>query len=246
MLGLSIRNPQGLWVQLNELAQLKIQVKPSTILRDQQQQVLEISASIDADYDLKKLTQSIKTSLRQQTLPLGYGYYLGDASQQLQKQQLTIYWLLGLAIFLVFAVMAIQYESLSAPLLILVCLPFSLSGVAAGIYVLELSLSMPVWLGLIMLTGMVVNNLIILLETIQQQISAGLSVQPAILQAAGQRVRPIMMTTLTTVAGLLPLSWGWGQGSAMLQPLAIVLVWGLSFALLVSLFLLPVLYSFRK
>jgi len=104
-------------------------------------------------------------------------------------------------------------------------------------------LSMPVWLGMIMLAGIVVNNAIVLVETIELQRAAGLSVQAAILAAGELRLRPILMTTLTTVMGLLPLALGWGEGAKMLQPLALTIVFGLSFSLLVSLLLVPLCYQ---
>ena len=175
-------------------------------------------------------------------LPKGYVTYDGGLKKTLQAGQHQSQLLLGLAIFLVFVVMAIQYESLRNPLVILLSVPFALVGVAIALYSLKLPLSMPVWLGLIMLTGLVVNNAIVLLEAIELQRAKGQQKLAAILSAAQLRFRPILMTTLTTVVGLLPLALAWGEGSAMLQPLAISIVFGLSFALLVSLFLLPAVY----
>ena len=103
---------------------------------------------------------------------------------------------------------------------------------------------MPVWLGLIMLAGIVVNNAIILVEYIELKRREGMLKQQAIITAARLRLRPILMTTLTTVAGMLPLALAWGQGSEMLQPLAITIVSGLSFSLLVSLLLVPATYQY--
>jgi multidrug efflux pump subunit AcrB len=102
---------------------------------------------------------------------------------------------------------------------------------------------MPVWLGLIMLAGIVVNNAIVLVEQIEIERELGMALRPAIIRAAELRLRPILMTTLTTVVGMLPLAIGIGRGSEMLQPLALVIVWGLSFSVLVSLALVPVLYE---
>jgi len=101
---------------------------------------------------------------------------------------------------------------------------------------------MPVWLGMIMLTGIVVNNAILLIEYVELSRDRGNSITDAILEAARLRLRPIIMTTLSTVAGMLPLALGWGDGAEMLQPLAITVIWGLSFSMLVSLVLIPVTY----
>ena len=150
--------------------------------------------------------------------------------------------LLGLALFLVFVVMAVQYESLRNPLVILISIPFTSIGVAAGIYWLGIPISMPIWLGLIMLAGIVVNNAIVLVEQIEIEREQGLPMIEAIVEAARLRLRPILMTTLTTVMGMTPLALGFGEGSEMLRPLAIVIVWGLSFSMLVTLVLVPAVY----
>ena len=149
------------------------------------------------------------------------------------------YVLLGLAVFLVFVVMAVQYKSLRNPLIILLGIPFTSIGVAAGIHWLALPISMPVWLGMIMLAGIVVNNAIVLVEQIEVEREQGGEMIEAIVEGARLRLRPIMMTTLTTVMGMLPLAIGFGEGSEMLQPLAVVIVWGLSFSMLVTLILVP-------
>jgi multidrug efflux pump subunit AcrB len=126
----------------------------------------------------------------------------------------------------------------------MISIPFAAIGVALGLYInADMSLSMPVWLGLIMLTGIVVNNAIVLVEQIEiEREKTGLLTE-SIKKSAALRLRPILMTTLTTVFGMLPLAIGLGEGSEMLQPLAFVIVWGLSFSLFVSLILVPSLYS---
>ena len=157
-----------------------------------------------------------------------------------QRQRL----LLGLALFLVFVVMAVQYESLLNPLIIMLSIPFATIGIAIGLLINpEMPKSMPVWLGLIMLTGIVVHNAIVLVEQIEIEREKIDSLMEAIKTAAAFRLRPILMTTLTTVFGMMPLAIGLGEGSEMLQPLAFVIVWGLSFSLFVSLILVPSLYS---
>jgi multidrug efflux pump subunit AcrB len=142
----------------------------------------------------------------------------------------------------VFVVMAVQYESLRNPLVILLSVPFALTGPALLLPLSGVPLSMPVWLGLIMLAGIVVNNAIVLVEYIELLRAQGMTAREAIARAGELRLRPILMTTLTTVFGLLPLSLGLGEGAEMLQPLAQTMVYGLSFSLLVSLFLVPVVY----
>jgi len=150
--------------------------------------------------------------------------------------------LLGLAVFLVFVVMAVQYESLRNPLVIMLSVPFAAVGVALGLKLTGLPLSMPVWLGLIMLAGIVVNNAIVLVEYVEISRREGRDTTAAIVEAARLRLRPILMTTLTTVVGMAPLALGLGEGAEMLQPLAVAMIFGLSISLIVTLFLIPVVY----
>ena len=150
--------------------------------------------------------------------------------------------LAGLALFLVFVVMAVQYESLRNPAVIMLGVPFALIGVVIGLLVTGLPLSMPVWLGIIMLIGVVVNNAIVLVEYIELLRGRGKAVTDAIVEAARLRLRPIMMTTLTTVVAMVPLALGLGEGSEMLRPLAVCMVFGLFFSMFVSLLLIPSLY----
>jgi multidrug efflux pump subunit AcrB len=169
--------------------------------------------------------------------------YEGGARKTLQEGQQLTQTLLALAIFLVFVVMAVQYESLLNPLVIILSVPFAAIGVAAGITWADLPISMPVWLGMIMLAGIVVNNAIVFVEYIEIVRSQGMSKKDAIVEAARLRLRPILMTTLTTVVGMAPLAIGVGEGAEMLQPLAVTIVSGLTFSMLVSLLLVPAMYN---
>jgi multidrug efflux pump subunit AcrB len=139
-------------------------------------------------------------------------------------------------------VMAVQYESLRNPTIIMLSVPFALIGVTLGLWITQMPLTMPVWLGLIMLTGIVVNNAIVLVEYIEILRKRGSPIRDAVLEAGSLRLRPILMTTLTTVVGMLPLALGLGEGSEMLQPLAVTVVSGLSFSMFVSLLLVPLIY----
>jgi multidrug efflux pump subunit AcrB len=236
-------NQQGMAVRLDEIAKVQWIPVPMAIRRDNQRRIIEISSNISAESSLLAVMAQAQQRLADFHLPEGYALYEGGAAKTLQESQQLTQILLGLAVFLVFVVMAVQYESLRNPLVILFSIPFVTIGVAVGIVWLEMPLSMPVWLGMIMLAGIVVNNAIVLVETIELQRAAGLSVQAAILAAGELRLRPILMTTLTTVMGLLPLALGWGEGAKMLQPLALTIAFGLSFSLLVSLLLVPLCYQ---
>jgi multidrug efflux pump subunit AcrB len=232
----------GRAIRLRDMAEVILSPSPANIMRDRQMRVVEVSASIQEGYALDQVMDEVNTRLAGLELPPGYGLYDDGAVKALKQGQRLGYLLLALAIFLVFVVMAVQYESLRNPLVILFAIPFTLIGVAGGLWYSALPLSMPVWLGMIMLAGIVVNNGIVLVEQIEIERARGGDLNGAIRQAARLRLRPILMTTLTTVVGMTPLALGLGEGSEMLQPLAVVIVWGLSFSTLVSLVLIPTVY----
>ena len=192
--------------------------------------------------DLAAILRQVEARMDALPLPDGYSIYEAGAGKALKEGRQLGGVLVALAIFLVFVVMAVQYESLRNPLVILFSVPFALVGVVLGLKFTGLPLSMPVWLGMVMLCGIVVNNAIVLVEYIELVRDGGAEVRQAIVEAARLRLRPILMTTLTTVAGMLPLALGLGDGAEMLRPLAVTIVSGLSFSLLVSLLLVPVLY----
>ncbi|MFV2004208.1 MAG: efflux RND transporter permease subunit [Gammaproteobacteria bacterium] len=231
-------------IRLGDIAHITRVPTASYIVRNQQQRIVQISASYDADVDKSKVLDDAMSKLSELKLPAGYVLYDNETNKTLEEGQQTGLIVLFIAIFLVFVVMAVQYESLLNPLIIMVSIPFAATGVALGLLVNpDMSLSMPVWLGLIMLTGIVVNNAIVLVEQIELERLKTTRLHDAIKNAAVLRLRPILMTTLTTVFGMMPLAIGLGEGSEMLQPLAFVIVWGLSFSVLVSLILVPGLYS---
>jgi len=229
-------------IYLRDVAKIMVKPAPITIEREDQQRVNEITASIHDDNEIENIIQKIKYQLQETPLPEGYTAYLGGTDKELREGKDKSIILLILAIFLVFTVMAIQYESFLNPLVILLGIPFTLTGVSFIIQYLQLPLSMPIWLGLIMLTGIVVNNSIVLVEQIElckKQID---EIKLAISTASSMRIRAILMTSLTTVFGMLPLALGIGSGTEMLQPLAIVIVAGLSYSIFVSLVLIPNIY----
>jgi len=239
LVGFHQNNP----VRLREIAKVEYGPTPSEIMRDQQQRIVEISASLVTNADLRKVTAEIDKRLADLKIPPGYFLYDEGSSKTLKSGQKTGFTLLFLAIFLVFVVMAVQYESLINPLVIISSVPFATIGVALGLGLFNMSMSMPVYLGMIMLAGIVVNNAIMMVEQIEIEREKTTNVMQAIIHAASLRLRPILMTTLTTVFGMLPLAIGLGEGSEMLQPLAFVIVWGLSFSMLVTLMLIPAMYK---
>ncbi|MEA3303088.1 MAG: efflux RND transporter permease subunit [Pseudomonadota bacterium] len=229
-------------VRLADVATIVIQAAPAKIQRDRQQRIVEVSASfVDADKMQSTLREALEIA-HSLDLPDGYGIIESGSLENLQQSHSLGMTLLALALFLVLVVMAVQYESLRNPLVILLGVPFSVIGVSIGLDITATPISMPVWIGMIMLAGIVVNNAIVLVETIEIQRRNGMQRIKATVEAARIRLKPILMTTLTTVFGMLPLAMAHGEGSEMLQPLAVVIISGLLFSILVSLLLIPIFY----
>jgi len=238
------RNDAKASVRLGEVAQTRLIATPGTILRDRQQRYVEVSATLSEDSSLADAIASAQRALDDLPLPEGYFIYEAGNLESLKAGEQLGSLLLGLALFLVLVVMAVQYESLRNPLIIVTSVLFATIGVALGLDWTNTQITMPVWLGLIMLAGIVVNNAIVLVEYIELQRRQGLARHSAIIEAARARLRPILMTTITTVVGMLPLALALGEGAEMLQPLAITIVAGLLFSTLVSLLLVPVMYRY--
>ncbi len=163
-------------------------------------------------------------------------------SEEWETSSNSLYLALGLSIFLVYVIMASQFESLAYPLIILVSIPLALAGVVLALVVLDLPASVIVFLGAIMLAGIVVNNAIVFVDYVNQLKARGHATDEA-LELAGQiRLRPILMTTLTTVLGLVPMALGLGDGAEIRQPMAITVIAGLSSSTLLTLVVIPTLY----
>jgi multidrug efflux pump subunit AcrB len=229
-------------VYLGDTARIELVVAPTEIRRENQRRIVEVSAALTGDVPLGAVVRTLRADLADVQLPPGYSLYYGGAYDSLQKGNVLVGMLASLALFLVFVVMAVQYESLRNPAVIMVGVPFALIGVVIGLLSTGLPVSMPVWLGVIMLIGVVVNNAIVLVEYIELLRTRGGALLESIVEAARLRLRPIMMTTLTTAAGMSPLALGLGEGSEMLRPLAVCMVFGLVFSMFVSLLLIPSLY----
>jgi len=155
----------------------------------------------------------------------------------------SLWFALALAVFLVYLVMASQFESLLHPFVILFSIPLAGIGVALALWLTDTRLSVIVFIGLIMLAGIVVNNAIVLVDLINQLRAGGSERIEAIREAARLRLRPIMMTTLTTVLGLLPMALGLGEGAEMRSPMAITVIGGLLTSTLLTLVVVPVMYA---
>ena len=239
-------------IRLGDVATIAEDEAPGEIKRINQRQIFIITGSLKEDVKLTPALAEVEDIVNSFDLPRGIRVLPSIAKEKNEQLQSTLPILGGLAAFLVFVVMAVQYNSLIDPLVIMFTLPLALSGGIIGLYVNQTPIGATVIVGVILLVGIVVNNAIVMVE-FANQIYEGQKLDPlvkkpsryvAILQAAQARLRPILITTITTVLGMYPLALGIGEGSEFLQPLGIVVFWGLSLATCLTLFLIPCMYLF--
>ncbi len=230
-------------VALNSVADIRINEGPSEIRRVDQQRTALITANLAPGASLNEVNQRIYETIENLNLPPDFSYELGGQNEEMQTSLNSLSMALALAIFLVYIVMASQFESLIHPFVIIFTIPMALIGVILFLYILDIPLSIVVFLGMIMLAGIVVNNAIVLVDYINHLRRSGMDKITAIIEAGKIRLRPILMTTATTVLGLLPMAIGMGDGAEIRTPMAITVIIGLITATVLTLIIIPTVYS---
>jgi len=240
---LPLFNQDNQIIRLGDVANLEIGTAPGEILRINQRNVFVINGNLNRGSSLSNALAEVQSVLSKFQFPPGITIVPSSAAEANNQLQNSLKTLGGLAIFLVFVVMAVQYNSLIAPLVIMFTIPLALTGAIFGLFITKTSIGATVVVGVVLLVGIVVNNGIIMVELANQiREETGCDRFDAIIQAAPQRLRPILMTTITTVLGLFPLALGLGEGSEFLRPLGIVVFSGLSLATVLTLFIIPSFY----
>ena len=192
--------------------------------------------------DLGRTLEDVRVVMAGLSLPKGAVAELSGQDEELAVSFASLRLALGLAIFLVYVVMAVQFESLVHPFVILLAVPLGVVGVVAALMLTSTSVGVLVLIGAVMLAGIVVNNAIVLVDAINRRRREGEGLDGAIVGAGTERLRPILMTTATTVLALLPLAFGLGAGDELRRPLAITVIGGLTAATLLTLVVIPCLY----
>jgi len=230
-------------VRLGDVANIQLGKAPGEVQRLNQRQVFLIAGNVNKGASLGGALKQVDAVLSEIKLPPGVRVIPSSAAETNRELQSSLIVLGSLAAFLVFVVMAVQYNSLVDPLVIMLTVPLALAGGIFGLYATKTAIGATVIVGAILLVGIVVNNAIIMVELANQILEdEKVDRTTAILRAAPQRLRPILMTTITTVLGLFPLALGIGDGSEFLQPLGVVVFSGLSLATMLTLFIIPCFY----
>lgn len=228
--------------RLDEIADISLNYSPKQILRTNQSRVAKISAQINKGIALDKVVKKINEKMKEISFPANYRAKIGGEEAKRKESFGNLAFALILSIILVYMVMASQFESLVHPFTILLTIPLAGVGSLLAFILLGKSLNIMAYIGIIMLAGIAVNDSIILVDAINRLKSKGIALKDAIVQAGMQRIRPIIMTSLTTILALLPLTLGFGESASLRSPMAIAVIGGLITSTLLTLVVIPCFY----
>jgi len=233
-----VTNRLGEAIPLNQFISTKLQKGRTEFYHYQKLRMAKVSADADNKHTISELTKKVKTYLEQYKMPEGISYTFGGEEESRQENFSGLTQIMLVTAIGIFAVLVLQFKSFLQPLVIFTSIPFAMAGSVIGLYITGQSFSMMAFIGLISLFGIVVNNAIILIDTANRNFAESHNLQQAILDASATRFTPILLTTLTTIGGLLPLTL---FGGGLWQPLGIVIISGLCVSAIASFLLVPIL-----
>jgi HAE1 family hydrophobic/amphiphilic exporter-1 len=241
IVGLVVQRRDGVAIPLRAVASTEVETGPSEIRRIGQRRAVVISGNLQGR-DLGSVTADIQQTVADAGLPPTVSARMGGQNLEIQTSFRSLYLAIGLAVFLVYFVMAAQFESLLHPLIIMFSIPLGGIGVVAALLATGHRVSVIVLIGVVMLAGIVVKNAIVLIDHVNQRRREGLSKHDALVEAGRVRLRPILMTTLTTILGLIPMALGLGEGAEIRAPMAVTVIGGLTISTLLTLIVIPTMY----
>lgn len=240
---LKLRTPAGQFVELQELAEVEIAQGPANIQRVDQADSISITLQHESGITLGDMSDSVDGAIEDLGLDDGTVISFGGDRELFDNAINDMMLAVILAVVLVYIVMAAQFESFKYPLVIMFTVPLMIIGVTIALFVTQTPISITAVIGLLVLVGIVVNNGIVLVDYINQRKAAGMESYEAIITSVRDRLRPILMTALTTVLGLLPLAIGIGEGTEINQPMGITVIGGMVSSTFLSLYIVPIVYS---
>ncbi len=229
-------------VKLKEITETVFAKGPIKLERENQKRVVSITANLSGR-DLGSAMRDIRRAVSTIYFPSGYFVEYGGEAKEMRETFITLGQVFLLAVLLIYMIMAAQFESLSHPFVIMFTLPFSIIGVILSLIITGKSISLPTGMGVLILSGIIVNNGIVFIDYINQLRKRGMEKREAIMAAGKTRLRPILMTASTTILGMLPLALNRAEGSAARSVVAISIIGGLIVGTMLTLFVLPLLYS---
>ena len=240
---ITIYNSQGKGVKIRDLGKVVESYSPPTIERKDRERYITVTGVVATGYAMSEVIAATTEGMESIEFPAGYVWQLSGTYEDQQETFGDLFLLMALMIILVYVIMASQFESLVDPFVIMFSIPFAVVGVVIGLAITGVPLNVMSLLGILMLVGIVVNNGIVLIDYTILCRERGMGILEAVVTAGRSRLRPILMTTLTTVLGMIPMAVGNGVGSEMWNSLGMSVAWGLSFSTLITLIFIPTLYA---
>ncbi len=215
----------------------------ASIKREGQSRYVTVSAQVDTDHNIGLVAADVQKKLKNLELPKGYSVEMSGENETINESMTELLKMLALAVIMIYLIMVAQFQSLLSPFIIMFTIPLAFTGGLFGLWITGSPVSVIAMLGFVMLSGIIVNNGIVLVDYVNQLRREGVEKQEAIIQSGKTRLRPIMMTAMTTILGLSTMAFGMGMGADMVQPMAIVTVGGLIYGTLLTLLVVPCIYD---
>lgn len=239
---INLMTATGRTIKLKEVAKVVEEFAAPDIQRENRQRIVKVTATLAPGVALGDVVGEVQKMLDEYETPDGIDLELGGTLEDQQETFGDLFVLLALIVVLVYIVMATQFESMSMPLMIMISIPFAFTGVFFALWISGTSLSLIALIGAIMLVGIVVKNGIVMVDYTNLLVERGMSVAKAAVAAGKSRLRPVLMTSLTTVFGMVPMAMGLGEGSEIWQPMGVSVIGGLTCSTILTLLVLPALY----
>ena len=229
--------------KLGEVAEIRETVSLNSIQRDQQRRCITVTATLADGYNVTKVTSAVQQAVAPLELPEGVTVEFNGENEQIMDAMSQLMLMLLLGVVLVYLIMVAQFQSLKSPFIVMFTIPLAFTGGFLALLVSGIEVSVVSLIGFVMLVGVIVNNGIVLVDYINQQRQDGMARREAIIDAGVTRLRPILMTSLTTILGLVVTALAKNAGTALIQPIALVCIGGLLYATLMTLFVVPCMYD---
>ena len=230
-------------VKLSKIASFEEAVSPQSIRRDAQSRYMNVTAELETGYNIGLVSDDVEKALKDFELPDGYTMEMKGEDETINDAMGQLILMLILAVVFMYLIMVAQFQSLLSPFIVMFTIPLAFTGGFLALIAADMEVSVIAMIGFIMLSGIIVNNGIVLVDYINQLRQSGMEKKDAIVEAGRTRLRPIVMTALTTILGLSTLAMGMGMGADMIQPMAVVTIGGLLYGTLLTLFVVPCIYD---
>ncbi len=230
-------------VPLSDLVEFQNTEGFASINREAQNRYVTVTAGIEDGYNIGLVSSDISRALADYEVPDGYSIEMAGEDETIKEAMTEVFKMLALAVVFMYLIMVAQFQSLLSPFIVMFTIPLAFTGGLFGLYLTDNPVSVIAMIGFVMLSGIIVNNGIVLVDYINQLRRGGMEKKEAIVEAGRTRLRPIIMTALTTILGLFTMALGIGMGADMVQPMAIVTIGGLTYGTLLTLFVVPCIYD---